>query len=298
MSATTVYPNPCYPPGSAFNHNPPNNSPHIFRRPSLPGLAIYPNQCTPVPVASALGVSDQHIAAEITKSRNVPGAPLPPSSTSKKQSTPGTAQPPALRSNINTPVTQSLSQSHSRISSSNTLTSSDPVTHLDIVYHPVADLVTMLASKLQNLITSNDRLKLSSSPSSNGPTPTTSSKSDSRLLSFHARNIPSITITAYLNRILKYCPTDPEVFISVLVYFDRILRIANHQAQPIFGSYFSSYSGISTFPLVRSPQLGPTCDDLFTIDSFNVHRLVITTIAVATKFFSDQFYTNSRYARV
>ena len=86
----------------------------------------------------------------------------------------------------------------------------------------------------------------------------------------------------------------------MLVYFDRILRIANHQAQPIFGSYFTSYNVIPTLPLVRSPQSGPIQedDDTFAIDSFNVHRLVITTIAVATKFFSDQFYTNSRYARV
>ena len=85
----------------------------------------------------------------------------------------------------------------------------------------------------------------------------------------------------------------------MLVYFDRILRIANHQARPIFGSYFTSYNLVPTLPLVRSAQAGRLHDDdTFTIDSFNVHRLVITTIAVATKFFSDQFYTNSRYARV
>ena len=161
----------------------------------------------------------------------------------------------------------------------------------------------MLASKLQHLITTNDRLRIHS-PSSQrsnytASTMSNSSRPDSRLLSFHARNIPSITITAYLNRILKYCPTDPEVFISVLVYFDRILRIANEHAQPIFGAYFASYNVIPNPPLVHSPLPQPTHeDDSFTIDSFNVHRLVITTIAVATKFFSDQFYTNSRYARV
>lgn len=36
----------------------------------------------------------------------------------------------------------------------------------------------------------------------------------------------------------------------------------------------------------------------FAIDSFNVHRLVIAGITVASKFFSDVFYTNSRYAKV
>ncbi|KAG6821892.1 hypothetical protein H0H93_006888, partial [Arthromyces matolae] len=33
------------------------------------------------------------------------------------------------------------------------------------------------------------------------------------------------------------------------------------------------------------------------IDSYNVHRLVIAGVTVASKFFSDVFYTNSRYAK-
>ena len=36
----------------------------------------------------------------------------------------------------------------------------------------------------------------------------------------------------------------------------------------------------------------------FAIDSYNVHRLVIAGITVASKFFSDVFYLNSRYAKV
>ena len=36
----------------------------------------------------------------------------------------------------------------------------------------------------------------------------------------------------------------------------------------------------------------------FAIDSFNVHRLIIAGVTVASKFFSDVFYTNSRYAKV
>jgi len=36
----------------------------------------------------------------------------------------------------------------------------------------------------------------------------------------------------------------------------------------------------------------------FAIDSYNVHRLVIAGVTVASKFFSDVFYTNSRYAKV
>ncbi|KAG9120209.1 hypothetical protein FRC07_004385 [Ceratobasidium sp. 392] len=36
----------------------------------------------------------------------------------------------------------------------------------------------------------------------------------------------------------------------------------------------------------------------FAIDSYNIHRLLIAGVTVASKFFSDVFYTNSRYAKV
>lgn len=36
----------------------------------------------------------------------------------------------------------------------------------------------------------------------------------------------------------------------------------------------------------------------FAVDSFNIHRLIIAGLTVASKFFSDVFYTNSRYAKV
>ncbi|KAI8047051.1 cyclin PHO80-like protein, partial [Gilbertella persicaria] len=76
---------------------------------------------------------------------------------------------------------------------------------------------------------------------------------------FHARSIPSISIYAYLTRILKYCPCANECFLAVLVYFDRIsLRI----------------------------------------DSYNIHRLLISGVMVASKLYSDVFFTNTRYAKV
>ena len=36
----------------------------------------------------------------------------------------------------------------------------------------------------------------------------------------------------------------------------------------------------------------------FVVDSFNIHRLVIAAVTCASKYFSDVFYTNSRYAKV
>jgi hypothetical protein len=72
-----------------------------------------------------------------------------------------------------------------------------------------------------------------------------------------------------LLRILKYCPTTNEVFLSLLVYFDRMSKL-----------------------------VGDSTGRTFVIDSYNVHRLVIAGVTVASKFFSDVFYTNSRYAKV
>ena len=86
---------------------------------------------------------------------------------------------------------------------------------------------------------------------------------------FHARSVPSIDIHSYLSRILKYCPTTNECFLSLLVYFDRMSK----NAVAMTGKPFS-------------------------IDSFNIHRLIIAGIMVSSKFFSDVFFTNSRYAKV
>ncbi|KAF1800422.1 cyclin-domain-containing protein [Mucor lusitanicus] len=91
-----------------------------------------------------------------------------------------------------------------------------------------------------------------------------SSRHASPYACFYARAIPNIDIQSYLARILKYCPCANECFLSLLVYFDRMSR---------------NSSGLR-------------------IDSYNIHRLIITGIMVASKFFSDVFYTNARYAKV
>ncbi|KAL0061163.1 cyclin-like protein interacting with PHO85 [Marasmius tenuissimus] len=164
----------------------------------------------------------------------------------------------------------------------------------DIHSYPSSDLLRLLASLLSQIAAANDKLDSSSSVSlaeshsnmsSYAPaspsiehapfwrTLTTASRTalatPSSTLTFHARNIPTITLEAYLLRILKYCPTTNEVFLSLLVYFDRMSKLS-------------------------ADATGRT----FVIDSYNIHRLVIAGVTVASKFFSDVFYTNSRYAKV
>lgn len=179
----------------------------------------------------------------------------------------------------------------------------------------------------------------------------------SSVLAFHGKNVPSITILSYLTRINKYCPTSYEVFLSLLVYFDRMtervnagpmqsLRQANEAAmehnQSAKGSSESlesdkmedvtattprgtqqatppSSGGLERgqepgrpgtphsrstqpdsppIPSEPSPTDAYNLSHFFVVDSFNIHRLVIAGVTCASKFFSDIFYTNSRYAKV
>lgn len=114
-------------------------------------------------------------------------------------------------------------------------------------------------------------------------------------LCFHARNVPAISIEAYLLRILKYCPTTNEVFLALLVYFDRMARIGL-EAQRLGLPREGPVAGHDAEG--EGANSATQASKLFAIDSFNVHRLVIAGVTVASKFFSDVFYTNSRYAKV
>ena len=85
---------------------------------------------------------------------------------------------------------------------------------------------------------------------------------------FHARSIPTIDLYSYLHRILKYCPCQNEVFISLVIYFRQIIEKCHRK-------------GIA-----------------FNIDAYSAHRLIIAGVTVASKWFSDVFFTNTRYAKV
>lgn len=221
---------------------------------------------------------------------------------------------------------------------------------------PIENIIEMVAGLLTKITTTNDvqhehlHRGLPLPENNPGISPQTTS-----VLAFHGKNVPSITILSYLNRINKYCPTSYEVFLSLLVYFDRMtekvnagpiqnLRDANQQANinPAINERKRSYGGGS--PMEGVKQTGPTQTEtpplsgnlekarqpgavpgtphsrphmpesppihsqssldaelnlahFFVVDSFNIHRLVIAGVTCASKFFSDIFYTNSRYAK-
>jgi PHO85 cyclin-6/7 len=207
-------------------------------------------------------------------------------------------------------------------------TGCDPPLRYEISSMPITDIIEMVAGLLTKITTTNDRQHENlHRPMPSAETAANISGLASSVLAFHGKNVPSITILSYLSRIHKYCPTTYEVFLSLLVYFDRMTERVN--AAPMQEIRTTS-SGINSRPstarsmdeeidMSRSPSLPhgsdefarghyatPPDDDqipynlshFFVVDSFNIHRLVIAGVTCASKFFSDVFYTNSRYAKV
>jgi hypothetical protein len=219
-------------------------------------------------------------------------------------------------------------------------TADDPALKYEISAMPITDIIEMVAGLLTKITTTNDRQHENlHRPLPSGDNAVNMSGLSSSVLAFHGKNVPSITILSYLSRIHKYCPTTYEVFLSLLVYFDRMTERVN--AQPLQAlrrdsmeqdnsrpstSYSADGSDLADSPPMpatsrsmpeikedlekaqypnapaQSPALASEMQfplsHFFVVDSFNIHRLVIAGVTCASKFFSDVFYTNSRYAKV
>lgn len=236
---------------------------------------------------------------------------------------------------------------------------------------PIGDVIEMVAALLTKITTTNDlqhdamqrnavhQQQAGQSSESSGSSQM--SPLSHSVLAFHGKNVPGITILSYLSRIHKYCPTTYEVFLSLLVYFDRMTERVNdlvtrseetrrraasqsstnnnssrpasqQQGQDLpmadkgssladsdesdsdladdddddddddemadsSGAPSRSGSTKVTAPPADQPA-APGPATYFVVDSFNIHRLIIAGVTCASKFFSDVFYTNSRYAKV
>lgn len=211
-------------------------------------------------------------------------------------------------------------------------TADDPTLKYEISGMPITDIIEMVAGLLTKITSTNDRQHENlHRPLPPGDTANMSELSSS-VLAFHGKNVPSITILSYLSRIHKYCPTTYEVFLSLLVYFDRMTERVNamptqalradsdwEHSRPSSGYSAEGSDLADSPPASRSvPEMtsdlekaqythAPPTDHahgafplahFFVVDSFNIHRLVIAGVTCASKFFSDVFYTNSRYAKV
>ncbi|KAI3329093.1 cyclin-domain-containing protein [Xylariaceae sp. AK1471] len=208
---------------------------------------------------------------------------------------------------------------------------------------PIGDIIEMVAALLTKITTTNDlqhdalhrnatHQQTAANHNNDG---SSMSPLSSSVLAFHGKNVPAITILSYLSRIHKYCPTTYEVFLSLLVYFDRMTERVNNlvmqaeetrrqlqtqQNQQPQATPTETSSTKKPDAEMRDANGDETDSDLadndhakeeggdktespspatyFVVDSFNIHRLIIAGVTCASKFFSDVFYTNSRYAKV
>lgn len=257
---------------------------------------------------------------------------------------------------------------------------------------PIGDIIEMVAALLTKITTTNDlqhdalnrnahhlrqaQAQAQARGEESGGGDNSMSPLSSSVLAFHGKNVPAITILSYLSRIHKYCPTTYEVFLSLLVYFDRMTERVNdlvvkseearraqaekqaaqtdpgprdadrdvvmrddsddddtdEQSEGIetdseladdtdvdegsegagqsgrgrrssrevkAGSSSGSSGGGSASNNAKDDgRHAPAQATYFVVDSFNIHRLIISGVTCASKFFSDVFYTNSRYAKV
>lgn len=81
---------------------------------------------------------------------------------------------------------------------------------------------------------------------------------------FEGTSKPSISVRSYLERIFRYANCSSSCYVIAYIYLDRFLR--------------------------RQPAVA--------VDSFNVHRFIITSVLVAVKFMDDIYYNNAYYAKV
>ncbi|KAL9453604.1 hypothetical protein AB3S75_009252 [Citrus x aurantiifolia] len=127
-------------------------------------------------------------------------------------------------------------------------------------------VLTIIASVMEKLVARNDRLadSLSRQLTKGNGVFSGSTPIGTSLNTFHGVRAPNISIAKYLERIYKYTNCSPSCFVVGYVYIDRLLH--------------------------RHP------DSL--VVSLNVHRLLVTSVMVASKTMDDVHYNNAFYARV
>ncbi|KAI3895036.1 hypothetical protein MKX03_031273 [Papaver bracteatum] len=129
-------------------------------------------------------------------------------------------------------------------------------------------VLTVLSFLLEKLVARNDRLL---TIDQEGKIDNNNSRGFIKLCErkktlnvFHGVRAPSMSIAKYLERIYKFTNCSPSCFVVGYVYIDRLLH--------------------------RHP------DSL--VLSLNVHRLLVTSVMVASKVLDDEHYNNAVYARV
>ncbi|PSR95301.1 Cyclin-U1-1 like [Actinidia chinensis var. chinensis] len=121
-------------------------------------------------------------------------------------------------------------------------------------------VLTIIAFVLDRLVARNDQL----AEQTDGGVGWDLAPVGTSLSTFHGVRAPSISIGKYLERIYKYTHCSPSCFVVGYVYIDRLVH--------------------------RHPNS--------LVVSLNVHRLLVTSVMVASKMLDDVHFNNAFYARV
>ncbi|KAJ3159376.1 hypothetical protein HDU86_001694 [Geranomyces michiganensis] len=151
----------------------------------------------------------------------------------------------------------------------------------DLAATAVAQTANLVAAHLAKVTAANDK-----KPGKHG------------LTRFHARTKPSIDLLGYANRIMKYAPCANECFLAVLIYLERMEVPERRFLSGGFAENASRKRALVAPAASRQNTPATLGSGAVLVDSYNVHRLLITGIMVAVKFHSDVFFTNLHYARV
>ncbi|KAM0952312.1 putative cyclin [Dioscorea sansibarensis] len=118
-----------------------------------------------------------------------------------------------------------------------------------------------MARALQRLVARNEKLSVDGEEPKREPEPEGKRRG---LAAFRGERTPSISIATYLERIYRYTCCSPSCFVVGFVYVDRMVH--------------------------KDPGS--------LVVSLNVHRVVLTSVMVASKVLDDAHYNNSFFARV
>lgn len=112
---------------------------------------------------------------------------------------------------------------------------------------------------------------------------------------FRRKNVPSIGLGDYLQRICNYViALEPPMILAVLAY----AHILDPPAGDITFHDGSNAQGCHEWDGNREQDPRPEKPPLLRIDLFTVHRFVITSITLASKALGDYYYSNAFYAKV
>eukprot|EP00792_Barthelona_sp_PAP020_P004909 TRINITY_DN2405_c0_g2_i1.p1 TRINITY_DN2405_c0_g2~~TRINITY_DN2405_c0_g2_i1.p1 ORF type:complete len:181 (+),score=49.06 TRINITY_DN2405_c0_g2_i1:70-612(+) len=81
---------------------------------------------------------------------------------------------------------------------------------------------------------------------------------------FFSSTIPSMGVLAYMHRIQNYANCSASALIAAGIYLDRVM--------------------------IMNPEI--------MVNNFSFHRLFLTAVVLAAKYFDDKFFTNNYYSRV